>query len=89
MDKTFIAYFKDLSPNGACIKLEDRYNRFDVIKLKDSWIELIIDMPQGEKVSLNARICWIRNDNRQKSFSVLIGLEYNEIKETQLEQIKK
>ena len=89
MDKTFIGYIKNLSTKGACIQLEDRYNRFNMIERQDSWIELLIDMPQGELVSINTRICWIRNDCLQKSFSILIGLEFKEIKEGQLEQIKR
>ncbi len=89
MDKTFIGYIKNLSTKGACIQLEDRYNRFDMIEQQDSWIELLIDMPQGEQVSLNTRICWIKKDSLQKSFSILIGLEFKGIKEGQLEQIKR
>lgn len=52
-------------------------------------IELTIDVPQGEQVSLNTRICWIKKDNLQKSSSVLIGLEFDEINEGQLEQIRR
>jgi hypothetical protein len=89
MDKSFIGYFKNLSTKGACIQLEDRYNRFDMIEKHESWIELVIDVPQGEQVSLNTRICWIKKDSLQKSFSILIGLEFKGIKEGQLEQIKR
>lgn len=89
MDKSFIGYFKNLSIKGACIQLEDRYNRFDMIEKQESWIELVIDVPQGEQVSLNTRICWIKKDSLQKSFSILIGLEFKGIKEGQLEQIKR
>lgn len=89
MDKSFIGYIKNLSTKGVCIQLEDRYNRFDMIEKQESWIELVIDVPQGEQVSLNTRICWIKKDSLQKSFSILIGLEFKEIKEGQLEQIKR
>jgi hypothetical protein len=89
MDKSFIGYFKNLSTKGACIQLEDRYNRFDMIEKQESWIELVIDVLQGEQVSLTTRICWIKKDSLQKSFSILIGLEFKGIKEGQLEQIKK
>ncbi len=88
LDKSFIGYIKDLSTKGACIQLEDRYNRFDMIEKQESWIELVIDVPQGEQVSLNTRICWIKKDSLKKSFSILIGLEFKGIKEGQLEQIK-
>jgi len=89
MDKSFIGYFKNFSTKGACIQLEDRYNRFDKIEKQESWIKLIIDVPQGEQVSLNTRICWIKKDSLQKGFSILIGLEFKGIKEGQLEQIKR
>ena len=89
MDKSFLGYFKNFSMKGACIKLEDRHNRFGMIEKQASWVELVINMPQGEQVSLNTRICWIKKDNLQKSFSILIGLEFKGIKEGQLEQIKK
>jgi hypothetical protein len=89
IDKSFIAYFKNLSTKGACIQLEDRYNRFNMIEKQESWVELIIDVPQGEQVSLSTRICWIKKDSLQKSFSILIGLEFEGIKEEQFEQIKR
>jgi hypothetical protein len=89
LNKSFIGYLKKLSTKVACIQLEDRYNRFDMIEKQESRIELVIDMQQGEQVSLNTRICWIKKDSLQKSFSILIGLEFKGIKEGQLEQIKK
>jgi hypothetical protein len=89
MDKSFIGCFKNVSTKGACIQLEDRYNRFAVIEKRESRIELTIDVPQGEQISLNTRICWIKKDSLQKDLSVLIGLEFEGIKEKQLEQIKR
>jgi hypothetical protein len=89
LEKSFIGYIKSLSTKGACIQLEDIHNRFDIIKQNDSWIELEIDVPQGERISLNARICWIRKDDPQHCFSILIGLEFKELNEWQLEQIDK
>jgi hypothetical protein len=89
MDKSFIGYFKNFSAKGACIQLQDRHNRFGMIEKQASWVELVINMPQGERVSLNTRISWIKKESLQKSFSILIGLEFKGIKEGQLEQIKK
>lgn len=89
MDKSFTGYFKNVSAQGACVQLEDRYNRFDMIDKQESWIELVIDVPLGKQVSLNTRICWIKKDSLQKSFSILIGLEFKAIREGQLEQIKR
>jgi hypothetical protein len=50
-------------------------------------IELEIDVPQGERISLNTRICWIRKDDSHPCFSILIGLEFKELNERQLHQI--
>ncbi len=87
LEKSFIGYIKNLSTEGACIQLEDKYNRFDIIEQRDARIELEIDVPQGERISLNTRICWIKKDAAQPCFSILIGLEFNELNEWQLEQI--
>jgi hypothetical protein len=87
LEKSFIGYIKNLSTEGACIQLEDKYNRFDIIEQKDARIELEIDVPQGERISLNTRICWIRKDAPQPCFSILIGLEFTELNEWQLQQI--
>ncbi len=87
LEKSFIGFIKNLSTKGACIQLEDKHNRFDIIEQRDSWIELEIDVPQGEHISLNTRICWIRKDAPQHCFSILIGLEFKELNEWQLEQI--
>lgn len=87
MDKSFIGCFKNVSTKGACIQLEDRYNRFAHIEKQKSRIELTIDVPQGEQVSLDTRICWIKKNSLRKNFSVLIGLEFQGVQEEQLEQI--
>jgi len=87
LDKSFIGYIKNLSTKGACIQLEDKYNRFDIIEQRDSWIELEINVPPGERISLNSQISWIRKDDPQHCFSILIGLEFKELNEWQLEQI--
>ncbi len=87
LDKSFIGYIKDLSTKGACIQLEDKYNRFDIIDQTDSWIDLEINVPPGERISLNTRISWIRKNDPRHCFSILIGLEFKELNELQLEQI--
>ena len=87
LDKSFTGYIKNLSTKGICIQLEDKQNRFDIIEQRDSWIELEIDVPGGERFSLNTRISWIRKDTSHHCFSILIGLEFDELNEWQLEQI--
>ncbi|UCH80611.1 MAG: PilZ domain-containing protein [Nitrospiraceae bacterium] len=89
LDRSFTGYIKNLSTKGACIRLEDKYNRFDIIEQRDSWIELEIDVPHGERIFLNTHICWMRRDPPQQGYSILIGLEFSELTDWQVEQIER
>lgn len=87
--RSYMGYIKDISRKGACIQIKDRYRRFDRIERRDSWLEIVISVPRGERVSLNARICWIRKDVPQQDSSVLTGLEFQNINDRHLEQINR
>ncbi len=88
LDKTYNGYIKNLSLNGVCILLEDRYKRFDMIEYHDSRIELEIEVPQGESLSFNTDICWTKKYAEQHRKAVLVGLEFNKISDQEQEQIK-
>ncbi len=87
LDRSFSGYIKNLSLHGACIQLEDSYERFEKIEQEDSRVELEIDVPQGERISFDTGICWIKKNSDKKSISFFIGLEFNELSDSNLEQI--
>jgi len=87
LDKSFSGFVKDFSATGACIRIEDRYRRFDVIEKKESRIELEIDVPQEEGILINSRICWIKKDSLPNSYSIMVGLEFKKLKDWQLKKV--
>ena len=87
LDKSFSGFIKDFSATGACIRLEDSFNRFGMIEKRESRIELEIDVPQEEGILLNSRICWVKKDTQPNSNSIMVGIEFKKLKEYQLKKI--
>ena len=87
LDKSFSGFVKDFSATGACIRLEDRYHRFELIEKKEARIELEIEMPLEEGILINSRICWIKSDSVPDSNSIMVGLEFKKLEDWQLKKI--
>lgn len=87
LDKSFSGFIKDFSATGACIRVEDKYRRFDMIEKKEARIELEIDVPQEEGILLNSRICWIKKDSQPDSSSIMIGLKFKKLKNWELKKV--
>jgi hypothetical protein len=87
LPRSFIGYIKDMSIDGACIQFEDECGRFNLLELRGALIGLIINVPKKESISLKALIRWIRKDGPAQSSLILMGLEFQEIDDRQIEQI--
>ncbi len=85
---SFTGVLYNISIGGACIQFEDKYGRIDPNSLNGSRVKIAIVIPEQEKVYLSAMIHWIRRAS-EKGFTFLMGIEYKDIEDWQLEHIEK
>ncbi len=85
---SFTGVLYNISIGGACVQFEDKYGRIDLDSFKGSRVKLAIGVPEAEKVYLSAMIHWIRRASK-KGFTILMGIEYKDIQDWQLDHIEK
>ncbi len=86
--RSFSGVLYNISIGGACIQFEDKYGRIDPNSLNGSRVKVAIGIPEEEKVYLSAKIHWIRRAS-EKGFTFLMGIEYKDIEDWQLEHIER
>lgn len=84
----FSGYVDNMSTSGACIIIEDRYGRANPEELRGSKVKITIRIPESENISLIALTRWIKRD-RNNSFAIMMGIEFENVEDWQLEKIKK
>jgi hypothetical protein len=84
---SFTGVLFDISIGGSCVQFEDRYGRVDLNGMQGSRLKLAIGIPEKEPIYLTAIIHWIRRESK-KGFNLLMGIEFKDIADWQLEQIE-
>lgn len=85
---SFVGYLKDISLGGACLQFEDKYGRFNIDEVNDSKVKISFTILDGEKVSILARIQWIKKFG-PRTGSVKIGIEFKDAEGWQLEVVER
>ena len=86
--RAFTGIIFNISLGGACVRFEDKYGRVDINSMQGSKVKLAIGITGKEKIFINAMIHWIRKESR-KGMELIMGVEFREIEDWQLEQIEK
>ncbi|MBC8414059.1 MAG: PilZ domain-containing protein [Nitrospira sp.] len=82
----YVGNVKSISPEGSRIEFEDRYGRMEHESIKDSKMKMSIGMPDGDKISLLAHICWVKKVPGQPFF-VNMGVKFEKTEQWQVDAI--
>jgi len=84
----FNGYLKDISIGGACLQFDDRYGRFNIKDAENVKLKISFSIPTEDKISIFAQIRRIKKID-PKSFSITMGIEFNDLEGWQLDSIEK
>jgi c-di-GMP-binding flagellar brake protein YcgR len=88
-NRTFRGLFSTISVAGAGFYCKDKYGVLDLTRLEDIRLKLEINVLQEEQIVLIARVRYVRTDDVEQDFSVLIGVEFEDLFDWQLEKLEK
>ena len=88
-NRPFRGLFSTISMRGAGFYFKDKYGLINPEEIEDSRIKLEINVLQEEQIILIARIRSVRRDDSKQDFSVLIGVEFEDLFDWQLEKLEK
>jgi c-di-GMP-binding flagellar brake protein YcgR len=88
-NRTFRGLFSTISVAGAGFHFKDKYGVLDLTKLEDTRLKLEINVLQEEQLIIIARVRYVRTDELKQDFSVLIGVEFEDLFDWQLEKLEK
>ncbi len=82
-----MAMAKDISRGGICITVEDK-----ILKVDDR-LELDLDLPDGESITVATRVAWVmgnfKNFRDVEGLKYDVGLEFVDISEENMNKIEK
>jgi len=87
--RSFSGFIRNMSVGGACIQFDDKYGRVDIDGLANKHVRFAVKVPDVEQIFFNASPIWGRKEDPKKSFSVLIGVEFTEMTDWQVEHLEK
>ena len=87
--RAFSGFIRNMSVGGACIQFDDKYGRVDMEGPGKKRVRFAINIPDGEQIFFNASLIWGRKEAPKKGFSVLIGVEFAEMTDWQVEHLEK
>ena len=74
--------------SGACLQFDDKYGRLNLKGANNVKIKISFSVPNEDKVSILAIIRWITKEE-VRTFSVKMGIEFQELDDWQLDIIEK
>ncbi len=87
--KNFRGLFSTISMGGAGFYFKDKYGLIDLTIIEESRIKLEINVLQEEQIILIARVRSVEKIDSKQDFSVLIGVEFEDLFDWQLEKLEK
>ena len=85
----FSGFIRNMSVGGACIQFDDKYGRVDIDGLGNKRVRFAVNVPDGEQVFFNSTLIWGRKESPKNGISLLIGVEFAEMTDWQVETLEK